>query len=237
MAMNGVEGLIAPRQFKGKDKDPETLLIDFDLYIKTVKNFFIATDKDGVPDKQKIALLQAVGGVDMVDLVEETGKVNMVAIPADANNGIEAVAADTFDQAIDKIRQGIVNKTNQAMSRLKLFQQMDQGKQKFEPWTREIFKQSLRCNWDGYNTEAAARDAILYQTSDCKLRKKILADNLSYKDTILWGRAHEESGRKAKVVEETSNKDKVRMLEERLGRLESTDTETEKHNKGKKCQT
>ena len=98
-------------------------------------------------------------------------------------------------------------------------------------------KFSNRCNWDGYNTQAAARDAILYQTSDCKLRKKILADNLSYKDTILWGRAHEESGRKAKVVEETSNKDKVRMLEERLGRLESTDTENEKYGKGKKCQT
>ena len=67
----------------------------------------------------------------MVDLVEEVGKVILVAIAADAANEVEAVEADTFEQAIEKIRQGIVGKTNQAMSRLKLFQQMGQGTQKF----------------------------------------------------------------------------------------------------------
>ena len=39
----GVDALIAPKPFKAKDKDPETLLIDFD----------------------KMALLLAVGGLDM----------------------------------------------------------------------------------------------------------------------------------------------------------------------------
>ena len=37
MAAAGVDALIAPKAFKSKDKDPETLLIDFDLYIKTIK--------------------------------------------------------------------------------------------------------------------------------------------------------------------------------------------------------
>ena len=64
--MAGVDALIAPKPFKTKDKDPETLLIDFDLYIKAVNNFFVATDKDNASNKQKIALLQAVGGVDMI---------------------------------------------------------------------------------------------------------------------------------------------------------------------------
>ena len=54
-----------------KDKDAETLQIDFDQYVKMVKNFFITTGKDSVTDKKKVALLQAVGGPDMVDLVEE----------------------------------------------------------------------------------------------------------------------------------------------------------------------
>ena len=48
----GVDALIAPKAFKSKDKDPETLLIDFDLYIKTIKNFFITTERDGVANKQ-----------------------------------------------------------------------------------------------------------------------------------------------------------------------------------------
>ena len=59
---NFIEALIAPKAFKAKDKDAETLFIDFDLYVKTVKNFFIATGKDTVTDKQKVAML----GVNMV---------------------------------------------------------------------------------------------------------------------------------------------------------------------------
>ena len=44
--MAWVDALIAPKAFKGKDKEAETLLIDFDLYVKTITNFFIATGKD-----------------------------------------------------------------------------------------------------------------------------------------------------------------------------------------------
>ena len=137
--MAGVEALIAPKAFKVKEKVAETLLIDFDLYMKTVKNFFISIGRDTATNIQKVALLQAVGGSDMVDLVEEVGKVILVAIVA---NGVEAVTADTFEQAIDKIRQGIVGKTNQAMSRLKVYQQIRQGMQKFGPWYKEVLKQA-----------------------------------------------------------------------------------------------
>ena len=55
---------------------------------------------------------------------------------------MEAVTADTFEQAIDKIRQGIVGKTNQDMSRLKVYQQIRQGMQKFGPWYKEVLKQA-----------------------------------------------------------------------------------------------
>ena len=178
--MAGVDALIAPKAFKGKDKEAETLLIDFDLYVKTITNFFIATGKDTANDRQKVALLQAVGGPDMVDLVEEVGKVTLVATAADVANEVAAVEADSFEQAIEKIRQGIVGKTNQAMSRLKLFQQMGQGTQKFATWYKEVFKQAKRCDWSTYNVEEAARDAIMYQTADQRHRKRILAQNMSY---------------------------------------------------------
>ena len=112
MAVQGVDALIAPKVFRAKDKDPETLLINFDLYINTIKNFLIATVKDTTSDKQKLALLQAVGGADMVDLVEEVGKVVLVEIAADADNSIAAVVADTFEAALQKIRKGIVGRNN-----------------------------------------------------------------------------------------------------------------------------
>ena len=194
MATVGFDTLIAPKPFKAKGKDPQTLLIDFDQYIKSVENFFVATDKHNVSNKQKIALLQAVGGVDMIYLVEKTGKVVLNSIPAHEETGTAAIEADTFDQAIHKIRRGIISQNsqiNQTLLRLKLFQQMGQGSRSFESWAREIYEQAQKCDWSGYNAETAARDAILYQTADCKLREKILEDNLSYKDTLTY-RALEE---------------------------------------------
>ena len=74
--------------FKAKDKEPEQLLIDFDAYMKTVKNFFIATAKDGAADRTKLAILQAIGGPDMVNLVEIVGKVQLEVVVADAPNGV-----------------------------------------------------------------------------------------------------------------------------------------------------
>ena len=59
-----------------KDKEPEQLL---------------ATAKDGLADRTKLAILQAIGGPDMVDLVEMVGKVQLEAVAADANNGVVGV--------------------------------------------------------------------------------------------------------------------------------------------------
>ena len=36
--MATLEAMLAPKQFSGRGKDPEQLLIDFDLYINTVNN-------------------------------------------------------------------------------------------------------------------------------------------------------------------------------------------------------
>ena len=66
MAM--LEAMLAPKQFSSKGKDPEQLLIDFDLYIKTVNNYLLAVEKDQASSKVKLATLQALGGPEMVDL-------------------------------------------------------------------------------------------------------------------------------------------------------------------------
>ena len=80
------------------------------------------------------------------------------------------------------------------MSRLKLFQQMGQGEQQFSSWAQKVLKQAKRCTWQGYDEQWAARDAILYQTTDSKLRKKILAENLSFDDTVMWGMTNQQEG-------------------------------------------
>ena len=37
LEVEGIEAFIASKSFKSKDKDPETLLIDFDQYVKTIR--------------------------------------------------------------------------------------------------------------------------------------------------------------------------------------------------------
>ena len=71
---------------------------------------------------------------------------------------------------------------------------MVQGEQQF---TQEVLKQAKRCTWQDYDEKWATRDAILYQTTDAKLRKMILAENLTFEDTVTWGRTNQQSGRKS----------------------------------------
>ena len=98
------------------------LLLDFVLYIKTVNNYLLAVEKDQASSRVKLATLQALGGPDMVDLLEHIGKVVLTGTPgraADPDNDVEdveEVLADTYEQGIDKIRKGIVPHSNQAMS-------------------------------------------------------------------------------------------------------------------------
>ena len=139
-----IEALINPGPFKGSRKDPERLLVKFNRYIEQIENFMLATDTDGCSDKRKLALLQAVGGAEMIALFKHVGKVKLVATPAvqpvAARGGLPAieaaaeVPADTFLQAVQKIRTGILGQTNQTMTRYKLFQELPQDNVVFAEW-------------------------------------------------------------------------------------------------------
>ena len=93
--------------------------------------------------------------------------------------------------------------------------------------------------------DQAARDAILFQTNDQKLRKKILAENMNYEQTVAWGRTHESSSKKARQVESTTSTDqKVRRLEEQVSKLQVQDKQElvpcktcprKSHRVGNKC--
>ena len=227
MASN-LEALINPGLFKGSRKNPEKLLVKFELYMEQMNNFFIATGKDTASDKVKLAVLQAVGGSDMVALVKHVGKVRLTERPeipeVQAAQGVvavarvEAVPADTFEQAVIKIRKGIQGQTNQAMAKFKLFKEMPQGSKNFAEWWPDVLEQAERCDWSDYNTERAARDAILYQTLNKKLKKKILAEDLSFQDACKFGVASEQLEKDIGRTEEDQHS-QVRRLEEQLARV------------------
>ena len=62
----------------------------------------------------------------------------------------------------------------------------------------------------------AARDAILFQTDDKKLMKKIVSEDISFDDTVKFGLVLEQG---AKKVEEIRNKS-GRREEERVARVD-----------------
>ena len=168
----------SPGVFKARKKDPEKMLADFDLYVKAVKNLMILTDNAEATDAKKKALMQSVGGADMIWLWDFMGKVE---------------EQDTYLQAIEKIRAAITGQTNQAMMKYKLFTGMEQEDQAFSSWWSSVKEQADKCNFTGYNQEKAARDAILFQTSNVKLRKRILAEDQSLEEVVKLGLAYEQS--------------------------------------------
>ena len=236
-----IEALINPGPFKGSRKDPEKLLVKFNLYIEQIENFMLATDTDGSSDKRKLALLQAVGGTEMIALFKHVGKVKLSVTPAiepvAARGGLPAVeavaevAADTFLQAVQKIRTGILGQTNQTMTRYKLFQELPQDGSVFAEWWPKLIEQAERCDWSNYDAEMAARDAMLFQTSNKKLKKKMLAENLIFSAAVKFGLTSEQSERDAVRTETGDGKvDRVRKLEEQVARLQFS-------NSVEQCQT
>ena len=61
--MATMEAMLAPKVFSGKDLDPEDLLIEFDKYVKSTRNFFLATGKAAASDQVKLAIMMSVGGL------------------------------------------------------------------------------------------------------------------------------------------------------------------------------
>ena len=182
--------LLKPAPFKvRKTGDPEQLLQDFELYVKTFKKFLTATGMDGQHRADHVAnaewgvcggyvkaksTLELVAGPDMENLFQHVGMVE---------------DTDNFQQTLAKVADGIKKQTNQASAKFKLFQQMPQGGKAFADWFPNIREQADRCDWMGYDSKMAARDAILFQMDDKKLMKKIVSEDISFDDTVKFGLA------------------------------------------------
>ena len=145
--MAGLAMLASPGPFKARKKDSEKLLTDFNLYIKAINHLMTLTDNANATDAKKKAMLQAIGGVDMIWLFEHHGKV---------------VDADTYARAVEKIKTALEGQTNQASIRYTLFTKMLQEEKPFAIWCLEVKEQSENYIFDGYDNKMACRDAIVY---------------------------------------------------------------------------
>ena len=202
---------LKPGPFMIKEKgDPEVLFYEFKKYADNFKEFLVVTKTGANHSENHVApckgckisksCIWMMGGEEMKMLFEHVGRVE---------------EDDTFTDALAKIEKGIKKQTNQSTARFKLFQQSPQGGCAFGGWCYKLKEQTDRITWDGYDAKKAARDAILYQTDDKKLQKKILTEDLSYDDTVKFGLAMEQNTRKVENMRiATESREEVAALKE-----------------------
>ena len=222
--MADLAALVSSGQFKAKKKQPERMLANFTLYVRAIKNMIVVTGKSDAPDQVKKAMLMSVGRKDMVFLFDHVGMVE---------------EGDTFEGAVKKIKDAMTKQTNQAMIKYKLFTGMAQEGEPFSAWWTMIKEQAEKCDFTGYDEKAAARDAILFQTSNSKLRKRILAEDSDLEAVVKLGLALEHSETKSEVLGKKANTDRgvrrLQDLEAEVARLKLGDRRPPE--KEKKCQT
>ena len=228
MAM-GLANLLRLEPFKCKKKgDSEQLLQDFKAYRRKMELFFTAAQAMGVHTgdpagreeaehtvcascRQEKAMIVMLGGEEMHKLFEHVGKVT---------------ETDTYISAMNKVEQGIKQLTNQATARFKLFQEMSQDGRGFREWSQLVVEQANRCDWRNYDKDKAARDAILFQMEDKKLRRKIIAEDTELEEVIKMGIANEQATKAADrfkpKAEAEAPQSRIAALEEQVRALKSS---------------
>ena len=80
--------------------------------------------------KKEKAMITLIGGKEMDSLFKHVGKV---------------VEGDKYEEAVEKVRQGITASTNQAMARFRLMREMPQAGEVFSVWWPKVKEQADRC--------------------------------------------------------------------------------------------
>ena len=198
--------------FKTIEANPGATMKVFERYVERIKlmNQLVFRKADGTPydpsDGEKKAMLLFKGGDDMKNLFEYVGRVE---------------DSDSFDQAIEKIRNGLRKRTNKVVQRNMLFTDFPQGTKSFEKWSQEISTAAQLISYEAYNWKQATVDAILLQTSSPKLRERALQEDTSYDALMTMGVAKEQSAKGAALLEQASGKSHPRVkVEEEVRRLQ-----------------
>ena len=120
---------------------------------------------------------------------------------------------------------------------------LNQGQKAFASWFPIVKEHTKHCDFTGYDTDVATRDAILFQTSNIKLQLKILAEDLSLADMIKYGLVLEHT---KTVAEALSASASVRTKDGRLAKVEdlictlsagkSGSNSSSSNNSDKKCE-
>ena len=123
-----------------------------------------------------------------------------------------------------------------------MFTNFPQGSKSIQRWSQEVLGDAAKMiNYDNYDWQHAAMDAIILQTSNTKLRERALQENVTYDKLLQLGIAREQSEKGAVLLEQASghrsNDTRVKLEEDvqRLKLEKKWKQNREPHDKEKKC--
>ena len=225
----------APAPFKPAWDDPEKNYLLFDTWVKQMRHYFRLTrnrNADGEPvewpGEEMMSLALITGGQEIRTLFE--------TVAAQDVDDVEFEAAVTAARTALSAR---MNETSQVYN----LNKMEQGDRSFGEWYPGVLEAAQRINWADYNSEMAAKNVMIFNCASEKLRKKAIAENLSYNDFIKTALAMENSETKTKSmaagegIRSITTEEEVRKLKDQVRKLQGKPG-AGKSGKGKvKCKT
>ena len=209
------------------DTDPGGTLQRFERYVERMRLVFdlVFRKQDGSAytptEKEKNSLMLFRGGDDMSMLYTHVGKV---------------ASGDTFDDAVKKVKDGLLARTNKVVQRNSLLTRHPQGSKSFERWSVEISEAAKLVDFTQYDWKQAAVDAMILQTSNPQLREKALHSNATYDKMMEIGIVREQSSIGAALLAGTSG---MSIKEKDVHKLDQTKScfrcGQQWHSKGREC--
>ena len=151
-------------------------------------------------DEQKLRLMLLWGGKDFRKTVK------------DAQVATTGENKDTLDQALVKIRARYGSHVNLTMVVHKLMH-VQQGSKTFTQFRREVEELAVQCQFEQnpYTKERAIKDAIIFRTSDKKLRKEALAKDVDLAALTKAALGYEQSRKSYGTMMKSNNEDVRRV--------------------------
>ena len=144
-------------------------------------------------DEKKVILLRSWGGSELVKFMKMHAKVKFEEIPAADTTA--AIPADTYSQAVQKIKDELHKLVNRTMAMYQLFT-TKQGDRNWMDFIKVLEDKAHILNFETtpYTQDDAVKDAAIFGMTDGRLQEKALAEDPDLSVLIRLGQSRE-SGR------------------------------------------
>jgi len=207
--------------------DPSKFLERFEDWLE---HHQLLADTVGVDDTRMLQVLLLWSGKDFRKLAKEAGVIT------------EGDDKDSLNAAITKIRQKCGSHVNLSMAVFKLMH-AKQGSRTFTEFFKEVEELATQCQFDTqpYDKNRAIKDAIIFGTSDEKLRQESLGKDFNLQQLRQAALGYEQSRRSTGAIKGERGEDSCRKLysqeqvDDMIAKVTVGKYSAQKAKKGQKC--